>query len=563
MKQNSQSIEDNKSNVTVRLLLKRNDGYSASAYNLTESANTVMLVVGGKERVNKNLSIDTRNNATVTLASWTGDVTHETDGTLSLSVSGSFIMGGTGLSGGSAKGSFFCTDIPRASALTLSKSSLKPEETVGATITAASDGFSHKIKWSLGNASVTHSLSAGVLKDAFTVPLSWADEIANGKKSNISVSLATYKGTKKIGSNSYSLRLVIPETDEFTPEFSLVVERIDNDIPEDIEEYVRGKSQIRLSIENLNLKHGATASAYTARVGTASKTKLPATFDLTRSGEIEVSVTVKDSRGFSVTKAEKIIVLDYSAPTISVSCLYRCDELGNKNTSGTSLLCDLKTNYSSLNDKNFPTVTYKYKNAEGGAYSGEVPISDSVSILDRGVFLNNSSYIVAFRITDSITTDSDFIEVLVPSADIPFNIRRGGKGASFGCYSERDNELTVAWNLNVKGGLVYENAELELRSFVEDKRGLARYIPCMEMVFVRLRFTANQTISSGGNHILATFTDRIPTLLTPITVVVNNGMNKCTGYIKSETGELVVNSESNIENGDYIYVSGFFFAYRN
>ena len=138
----------------------------------------------------------------------------------------------------------------------------------------------------------------------------------------------------------------------------------------------------------------------------------------------------------------------------------------------------------------------------------EIPINESVQVLGNGEFLNNSSYILAFKITDSITTDNDFIEVLVPSADIPFNIRKGGKGASFGCYSEKDNELTVAWNLNVKGGLVYENAEIEMRPFVEDKRGLARYFPCLEIVIVRLRFTAHTA-------------RRLPELLTryPITVL--------------------------------------------
>lgn len=563
VKQNSQSIEDNKSNVTLKLLLKRNDGYSASAYNLTESSNSIVLKVGGKEKVNKNLTIDTRNGVTVTLATWTGDVTHETDGTLSLSLSGSFTMGGTSLSGGSVSGSFECTDIPRASTLTLSKSSLNPEDTVGATLSVASESFNHKIKWSLGESSVTHSLSSGVTKDAFTVPLSWSEEIKNAKSGNISVTLATYKGTKKIGSKAYSLKLIIPATDEFLPQFSLVTVRIDNEVPQEIGEYVKGKSQIKLNIENLSLKHGATVSSYTAKVGASSKTSIPATFDLTKSGEITISLTVKDSRGFSVTKSEKINVLGYSAPTVSVNNLYRCDESGNKTTSGTSILCDLKTNYSSLNEKNNPVVTCKYKKAGGDIFSGETPIDESVQILGNGEFLNNSSYILAFKITDSITTDNDFIEVLVPSADIPFNIRKGGKGASFGCYSEKDNELTVAWDLNVKGGLVYENAEIEIRPLVDDKRGLARYFPCLEIVIVRLRFTATQTISSGENHILATFTDRIPTLLTPVTVVVNNGVNKCIGYIKSETGELVMNSESNIENGDYIYVSGFYFAYRD
>ncbi len=94
--------------------------------------------------------------------------------------------------------------------------------------------------------------------------------------------------------------------------------------------------------------------------------------------------------------------------------------------------------------------------------------------------------------------------------------------------------------------------------------GIARYIPSMEIVFMRLRFTASQTISSGTNHIIATFTDKFPTLATPINVIVNNGVsNKCTGYIKADTGDIVINSQSDIKKDDYIYVSGFFFAYRD
>lgn len=560
--QNSQSIADNKSNVTVKLYLKRNDGYSSSAYNLTESANSVVLKVGGSEKVNKNLSIDTRDNATVTLASWTGDVSHEADGTLSLSLSGSFTMGGTSLSGGSVSGKFQCTDIPRASTLTLSKSSLNPQDTVGAALNTASSGFNHKIRWSLGGASVTHSLSSGVSQDAFTVPLSWAEEITNARSGNISVTLTTYKGTKKIGSKEYSLKLVIPKTQEFLPEFNLSEERINNSVPQEMEEYVKGKSQIKLNIDSLSLKHGAKVSSYTAKVGSSSKNQLPATFDLVKAGEITISLTVKDSRGFSVTKSETINVLDYSAPAVSVNSLYRCDQSGNKTTSGTYLLGDLKAVYSSLNEKNIPKITYKYKKADGDTYSGEIAINENPCILGEGYFLNNTSYTLAFRITDSITTDNDFIEALVPSADIPFNIRNGGKGASFGCYAERDNELTVAWNLNVKGDMVYENVGTELTSLVSDKRGIVRYIPSMELVIVRLRFTANQEISAGAAHVISTM-EKIPALFTPVTVSINTGGEKIgRGGIKSETGQLVISSDKTIAAGEYIYVSGVYFAYR-
>ncbi len=419
VKQNSQSIEDNESNVTVKLLLKRNDGYSSSAFNLDESSNSVVLKVGGKEKVNKSLTIDTRNNVTVTLATWTGDVSHTDDGALSLSVSGSFTMGGSSLTGGSASGSFNCSDIPRASTLTFSKTSLNPLESVSAAVASASSAFTHNIKWSFGDFSVTHTLSAGVIRDVFTVPLSWADELTNSKKGYISVAIATYKGSKRIGSMRYELKLIIPETDEFLPDFTLVAERIDNSVPADFEEYVKGKSQIKLNVKDVKLKHGAKVSSYTAKVGSASKTKLPATFDLTQSGEITISVTLKDSRGLSVTKSSKINVLNYSAPTVSVNSLYRCDESGNKTTLGTYLLCNLKVSYSSLKENNVPTVTYKYKKAEGGTFSGEIPVNEMVSVLGNGEFMNNSSYILAFRGRTASPRELNSLKFLFPARIFP------------------------------------------------------------------------------------------------------------------------------------------------
>lgn len=563
VKQNSQSIEDNKTNITAKLILKRNDGYASSAYNLNESSNKVVLKIGGKEKVNKNLSIDTRNNVTVTLATWTGDVSHSDDGTLSLSVSGSFTMGGTSLDGGSVSGTFECTDIPRASVLTLSKTKINPLGTVGATIESKSSSFTHKIKWSLGGSSVTHTLSAGVTADALTVPASWAEEITESKSGTISVGLSTYKGSKKIGSKSYSLKLSIPEEDEYLPEFSLVVQRIDNSVPSGFGEYVKGKSQVKLNIEKLKLKYGAEAVSYTAKVGSSSKSKLPATFDLTKAGEITVSVSVKDSRGFTVKKSTTINVRKYSVPSVTVNSLSRCDENGNKTTTGTKILADFSCAYSSVNNKNVPKITYKYKSANSTVFSNEYELTGSPCILPQGDFLNNTSYSIAFRITDSITGNTDFLEKSVSSSAIPFNIRKGGNGASFGCYSEKDNELTVGWDLNVKGSLFYERVEPQLYSSVTNKKGNVRFFPCLEMVAVKLRFTANQALSSGSSHVIATM-DKFPTLFTPLTVLINDGTQKIgQGGIRSETGELVVCCNKDIAAGDYIYVSGVYSAYRN
>ena len=560
VKQNSQSIENNKTNVTVKLLLKRNDGYAASAYNLNADSNTVTLKVGGTVRVSESLAIDTRNGVTVTLAQWKGDVEHNTDGALSLAVSGSFTMSGTSLSGGSTSGSFECTAIPRSSVLSLSVSSVNPEGTIGADITSASGSFSHKVKWAFGSQAVTHSLSAGVLKDAFTVPLSWADELTSSAKGNISITLTTYKGSQKIGSKSYKVKLVIPKTDEFLPQLVLSTEHLP--AVAGLDEYVKGKSKIKVAASEYSFKHGAGLVSLSAKVDTTTKTTLPATFDLTRAGEFTVSLTIKDSRGFTVTKSKKITVRDYSAPSIKVKSVLRCDANGTPNTAGTYVRAVIETAFSSINGKNQPVITYKYKKING-SYTGEIRVNGGTCILGDGNILNSSSYTLAFGVTDVITKQAVFIERSIPSTDIPFNIGKGGKKAAFGCYAENENQLTVAWQLNPTGGIVYENTAIQLQSTIAEKRGSIRYVPCLEMLFLRLRLEAATALEANKNHTVAVLSDHIPSLLTPVTVNINTGVNhKCCGYIKSDTGELVINANAAIGRGDYIYITGACMVFR-
>lgn len=110
---NGQDVTGNKSNVTVTMKAQRNDGVKQSAYNLNK-VNPVSLSVGGIVRVSEKIGIDTRNNQIVTLATWTGDVPHNEDGTLSLAVSGGFSLSGTStLTGGTLDGTVDIDPISR------------------------------------------------------------------------------------------------------------------------------------------------------------------------------------------------------------------------------------------------------------------------------------------------------------------------------------------------------------------------------------------------------------------------------------------------------------------
>ena len=110
------NIEKNTSNITVSLKVKCTASAN-SAYNL-EKKPSVSLSVNGESKTPTIDFIDTRNNVTCIFATWTGDVKHKDDGSLSCPISASFThYGSSSLDGGSLYGNADLETIPRASKL--------------------------------------------------------------------------------------------------------------------------------------------------------------------------------------------------------------------------------------------------------------------------------------------------------------------------------------------------------------------------------------------------------------------------------------------------------------
>lgn len=569
--QNSQSIENNTSNITLKLYLKRNDGYSSSAYNLDENENSVEISVSGVKKLSKNLEIDTRNNASCLLASWTGNVAHSSDGTLSVSIGASFSMGNTSLTGGSVSGTLVCSTIPRKSTLSLSATSVNPGSAVTATITSLSSSFSHEIKWCLGSNSYTQNLDAGVLTTEFTIPVSWANALTDSYKGNISVSLVTLKGTSVVGTSSYSLAFVIPSTDEYKPSFEIGLSRIDNGVPADWNEYVQHVSGVTVEAKSLEFKYGASLAAVTVSIGSAYiRGKLPATFNLTESGELTVTLAVRDSRGLLTVKTTKINVLPYASPSVNIISLERCNSSGEADTYGTYLCVKYNLSYSSLNFKNQCELKVSYKTQNDTEYSTAVGLTESPAVFGDGKISVNNSISVCFSVSDIICSKAVDIIRAVSGANIPFNIKRGGTGAAFGKFSQNDNELSLGWDLSVdgdvdfKGELKYENVECICSENTQEYVGTVRYYPCLNGCLVRIRLKTINTLSAGKSHHMATVSEKIPGIFTPLSCFANltNG-GQSTAGIAYGTGYVSVRSDTEIPAGSLVYISGFYIADYN
>lgn len=169
--QNSKSEANNTSNITVTLKARRNDGYpSYGAYN-NYGNNTIKLTVGGSVKVNNTAAnIDLRTSTGVTLATWTGDVAHNSDGTLNLALEGYFYFNSSAASslpkgGYTVSGTASLDAIPRKSSVTCTDANVGSSAVI--TISRASTSFRHTLTYSFG------SLSGTIVSKTANTSIGW------------------------------------------------------------------------------------------------------------------------------------------------------------------------------------------------------------------------------------------------------------------------------------------------------------------------------------------------------------------------------------------------------
>ena len=230
---NSQSISANTSNITVYATVQRNDGYSASAYNGYENQNHTTLTVGGSAKVDENFVLDTRNSRLQELSRWTGNVTHNADGTLTLALSASFTTDlAPSLTGGSVSTSWTLTTIPRTSDFTVSPSSVDAGGSVTIKVIPASSSFTHTATIGFYGQTLTLDFPAGTTQKTATIPKDWLYQMTSATSGSATVIVATKSGSTTIGSDAASLTIRAPAS--VVPTIGdLAITRIDNGVPAD------------------------------------------------------------------------------------------------------------------------------------------------------------------------------------------------------------------------------------------------------------------------------------------------------------------------------------------
>ena len=129
--QNSQSIENNKSNVTVKVTASWTNGSYNAVVDAsgTPEANGWLKVDGTTYRFNSTFNTGKTSSGSQVIFTKTTDITHDSDGKKTLSCSASFT---TGVSSGTvtASASKALTTIPRKSTLSVSNGTLGTSQTI-------------------------------------------------------------------------------------------------------------------------------------------------------------------------------------------------------------------------------------------------------------------------------------------------------------------------------------------------------------------------------------------------------------------------------------------------
>lgn len=438
---NWQDTANNISNIYVEVTLQRNDGYAGSYWNLYEDRNSVYLDVNGSRVVSKNMKIDTRNGALVTLASWSGNITHNADGSKTVAVGGGFTFQSTTLSSGSVSDNFVLSTIPRKSDFSLSASSIQAGQSITVTISPASSSFTHRVVYTFGSNNSTSSLSAGSKTSTKTIPLSWLSAIPNNTAGTASVKVETLSGGTVIGEVTRYFTVTCPSS--VVPSISSVpVVRIDNNVPSGWGIYVKGESQAQVSVSGASGIYGSTITGWQiSGAGFSSNSSTLTTGVLNTAGSYTFTVRVTDSRGRSASATSaSITVEEYSPPALTVEEVFRCNADGTRNDGGNYLSVKADMTVSTLGGKNAGVLSYRI--ARVGQSPGDyVSITPGTAAIVPNVS-SDYSYTLYLRVADQIHSSETTMDIA--TAAVTMNFSEGGNGIGIGKVSERDG-LEVAW----------------------------------------------------------------------------------------------------------------------
>lgn len=464
----------NTSTVTASLYYKRNN----TGFTTQGTGSFVLTIDGQKTSASKHMTIT--GSAWVLAVSATKTVSHNDDGSKSITISATGSIPDTSLSATSCSGRVSLDNIARASKIA-SAANKNLGSACSIKWTPLSKSFRYKLKFSLGDWNYTTgaihpNTTSAYTYTGYTLPISdVAPEITgNPPTGTMTVTLYTFSDSEaktQVGSeDSETFTVTVPNTTATKPSVSMTLAPVSSLGSAFSSLYVQGKSKVKATISGSG-KYDAKISSYKMYVQGKAQSSYESGY-LTSAGTVTVKGRATDSRGYYNDATEDINVIPYSAPSLlpasgeSAIICARCDAGGNISESGTYLKIKARRSYSKVESggaqKNFCIIRYRIREETTNTYSAWVTLlaktaaTDTIDVkLANVVSSAETAYFVQLGVVDDIG-ESDAFQFSIPSDFVTIDIPEDLKGRRIGLlrYAQDTDEPGIDVGAPIHGGSV-------------------------------------------------------------------------------------------------------------
>lgn len=452
-----QSQDGNYSDVTATLYYSRsNSGYTTSG---TWSGG--ITIDGQWTAGSRHIEVSYQSG---TLAmSATVRVYHDADGSRSVTISAAGYISGTTLSSTDISQTVTLDQIARASVPTLNKSSIAMGEEIIIYTNRKNTAFCHTARY-------TFAGQAGDIAD-FDAETAWnwyslvpkkslANRIPNAASGVCTVYIKTWSDgnlTQQIGEEqSVSFTLTVPADAKPVVSSGWAAAAADNSggKASALSGFISGfsRAQVTFSAAKIAPQYGASIKSYKITCGGVSADAPPYNTGVLSGTSASIVCRVTDSRGLYAEETLTVSLYGYAAPVLTDAMIFRSDGDKIRSDNGTHIAGYAKIKFSDCGGENNCTLKSYWRYTGGSWATGAVMADGTLGLITGSTeILVTQSYEARLEVTDKLGNTASFSAV-IPTADVAFHLRPGGKGAAFGKYSEKE-ALEVAWPAEFQKGV--------------------------------------------------------------------------------------------------------------
>lgn len=396
------------------------------------------------------------------IASGTRTITHNADGSGSFTA---YAEGGIYYYAVNSTGSatFTLNTIPRKSTPTLSASTIELGKSVTIYTNRAHSSFTHKLYYGWYGAEWNLIASNVGASQAWTLPLTFANNIPDATQGWGTIRCETYNGSTLIGTADVAFTATVPASMKPTASIQVLDA---TDTKDTYGNLVKGLSTLRVNVTGTPSYNSAIVTYATTVEGVKYTGASITTKALQNAGTVTVTSTVTDKRGRTSTAATASFpVLDYAGPAITALTVRRCDQDGTANDQGEYAQVVFSASITPLNNKNSATYQLKYKKATTTSYT-----TVTLSALAGNYAVTNHEYIFAADSNAAydveVIAKDDLSSVAraskVSTAEVLMNWHPDGTALAIGKVSEESNTFEIAKNLHSYGHMRHEGNQYAL-----------------------------------------------------------------------------------------------------